>query len=123
MLARLAANFAKLWSARGKATALGGRGTVTNRADVASIPRCVASRFHHPPKAAARRRAHSKVLRTKRAPHFLTPSQSLTNARPARISSRVFTGGHHGWCSTSDSNHLLPRLFYDGGAHRLVVRE
>src|SRR3954449_4992845 len=29
MLARLAANFAKLWSARGKATALGGRRTVT----------------------------------------------------------------------------------------------
>src|SRR3954447_8574815 len=52
-----------------------------------------------------------------------SPAHPLTNARPRRISSRVFTGGHHGWCSTSDSNHLLPRLFHDGGAHRLVVRE
>jgi hypothetical protein len=79
MLARLTAHFAKLWSAVAiEPTALGGRGTVANRADAASITRCVASRFHHPRKAAARRRAHSKVLRTKRAPHFLTASQGVS---------------------------------------------
>jgi len=74
MLARLAAHFAKLWSARGKATALGGRGTIiiappeqashaAGGHDSAALPK----RWPLPP--------HSKVLRTKRTPPFLTPSQ------------------------------------------------
>jgi len=44
------------------------------REDVASNARCVSSRFHRPPKAVAVP-PHAKVLRTKRAPHFFTPSE------------------------------------------------
>src|SRR4051794_8748478 len=42
----------------------GREGDGSDRADVASITRCVSSRFHRPPKAVALP-PHSKVLRTK----------------------------------------------------------
>jgi|SRR3954470_3746993 len=65
-----------------RATALGGRGTVANRADVASITRCVAPRFHRPPKAVALP-PHSKVRAHETGATFLRPSQQGIVARSA----------------------------------------
>src|SRR6185295_13542768 len=64
MSARLAAHFAKLWSAVAIEPPLWEGGGRRLREDGASITRCVPSRFHRPPKAVALP-PHSKVLRTK----------------------------------------------------------
>src|SRR3954454_10857118 len=68
MHAQVAAHFAKLWSAVAIELPLWECGGRRNREDGASITRCGSPRFHRPPKAVALP-PHSKVLRTKRAPH------------------------------------------------------
>jgi hypothetical protein len=99
LLAQLAANFAKLWSARGKATALGGTGDGTDRADAASITRCVSSRStalpkrwldrHRTPKCCARKwRAPTCSPQSQRHAHRSASSSAVALSV---FSSRYFT--------------------------------
>src|SRR3954453_19125551 len=72
----------------------GREGDGNDCADAARIQRCVASRFHRPPKAVASP-PHSKVLRTKRCAHILMTAALLPTTAYAHA-------GHH---------HLDPSTF------------
>jgi hypothetical protein len=90
-----------------RATALGGSGKVIVAQLSRSITRRGSSRFHRPPKAAARRRAHSKVLRTKRAAHLhaISAESHVCSGESTVYSdeSTVYSGESHVY---SDESHV-----------------
>src|SRR3954447_20895221 len=102
MLARLAAHFAKLWSARGKATALGreGDGNESRRRSkhhtlrIVTIPPPSQSGGSTPP--------HSKVLRTKLTSHPFRP--------PARARCRDLIGLRMATKKQERANDIVVKL-------------